>query len=89
VDAAGLFVPGPAVCAKGFTCEMGPAAGGGAYWIDGPELPGAEPVAEGAEPGAAGDMPVDAAGERGSPAGVPHAVQNFRVPMSSAPHFAQ
>jgi hypothetical protein len=37
----------------------------------------------------AGAWPVDAAGERGSPTGVPHAAQNFREPMSSAPHFAQ
>lgn len=72
---------GPAVCANGFTAD----AGDGAYWIDG---------AMGADTdGTAGDMPVDAAGDgagaRRSPAGAPHAVQNFRVPMSSAPHFAQ
>jgi hypothetical protein len=71
-------------------------SGGGAYWIAGPRFgpedpaalgddPGAEP---GTEPGAAGDCPVEAAGERGSPAGAPHAAQNFREPMSSAPHFA-
>jgi hypothetical protein len=69
--------------------------GAGAYWME--ALPaGAEPGAAGTEPGApggladvTGDWPVEAAGERGSPAGVPHAAQNFREPMSSAPHFAQ
>jgi hypothetical protein len=81
------LAPGSAVCAKGFTCETEVAAG--AYWIDGEgEVARAEPGPE-AEPGGAGNMPVDPAGERGSPAGVPHAVQNFRLPMSSAPHFAQ
>ena len=54
---------------------------------------GAEPAGLGEEPGAdpgeAGDWPVEATGERGSPAGAPHAAQNFREPMSSAPHFAQ
>ena len=84
---------GPAVCAKGFTLEVG----AGAYWMAGPLLLGPEPGAPGAEPGAGGvrpggemgACPVEAAGERGSPAGVPHAAQNFREPMSSAPHFAQ
>ena len=46
-------------------------------------LPGIEAI------GAMGACPVDAAGERGSPAGDPQAAQNFREPMSSAPHFAQ
>jgi len=85
--AACSAVAGPAVRANGSTLETG---GGGAYWIDGLALlGGAAREVAGAEPGAAGDMPVEAAGERGSPAGAPHAVQNFRVPMSSAPHFAQ
>jgi len=51
--------------------------------------PGAEPGTPGARPDITGASPVEAAGERGSPAGVPHAAQNFREPMSSAPHFAQ
>ena len=86
---ARAFTAGPAVCAKGFTCEYG---GGGAYWIEGPLpglAPGADPDAEGAFADTTGAWPVEAAGERGSPAGVPHAAQNFREPMSSVPHFAQ
>jgi hypothetical protein len=50
---------------------------------------GVDPGAPGARPEAMGARPVEAAGERGSPAGAPHAAQNFREPMSSAPHFAQ
>jgi len=80
------LLAGPAVCANGFTCDTG----GGAYWIDGLDRPGAEPEATGMDPvDAAGEVPGAAAGERGSPAGVPQAVQNLRVPMSSALHFAQ
>ena len=84
--AACSAVAGPAVRANGSTFETG---GGGAYWIDGDALWGLGRELTGDEPGAAGVMPVEAAGDRGSPAGAPHAVQNFRVPMSSAPHFAQ
>jgi hypothetical protein len=84
--AACSAVAGPAVRAKGSTFDTG---GGGAYWIDGEALCGPRRELPGADPGAAGDIPVEAAGERGSPAGAPHAVQNLRVPMSSAPHFAQ
>jgi hypothetical protein len=64
--------------------------GAGAYWIAGP-LPGAEAGEDGAARGvdAMGVWPVEATGERGSPAGAPHAAQNFREPMSSVPHFAQ
>lgn len=54
-----------------------------------PDAAGAEPAAGGVVPAVAGESPVDAAGERGSPAGAPHAAQNFREPISSAPHFAQ
>ena len=50
---------GSAVCANGFTCDVG------------------------------GPPPKSLAGARGSTAGVPHAAQNFREPISSAPHLAQ
>jgi len=42
---------------------------------------GAEPGTPGARPDITGASPVEAAGERGSAAGVPHAAQNFREPM--------
>ena len=48
------MLAGPAVCAKGLTFDVG----AGAYWMDGPLLPGADP---GAEPGALGALP-DVAG---------------------------
>lgn len=73
---------GIAVTAKGFTCE---GTGGAApYAIEGAEL-AAGAFARAGAMAAARDEPVD----RRSTAGVPQAVQNFRDPISSAPHFAQ
>lgn len=79
-----MLFAGKAVSANGLT-EFGPCGRGmlGVLVVDATGL-GPTPGLLGKGTGAGADAP-----SLGSPAGAPQAAQNFRKPMSSAPHFAQ
>lgn len=76
----GVRDEGDAVEANGLTLW----APGGPYTVDGTLICGAGAGALGGPATLASRLSV-----AGSTAGAPHAAQNFREPMSSAPHFAQ